>query len=113
MNHTLSTYVVTPLRNTFYTLFIAPFHELYLNGPSFAKGLLGGWEGVPEAAICYEITHVEESFWMENRNACHELVERKFYGFVWLIVCIAYAWLLLQAIIAGTDALRRRMWRGG
>ena len=75
---------------TIVALIFAPFDHVYRHGPE-VLGFLGGRT---DAAICAQLTGVDEATWHHTPRECAMLIERKKYSFVAFIQVLVYVALV-------------------
>ena len=94
-------YLPECLINVAWYLIGFPLRILYFNGPSLAG--LGFWEGRSGEDICSQLTNVDASFWIfgdDRKQACLDIIDRKFYGFAVTMGTIIYFVFIYWAIFA-------------
>jgi len=89
--------------------------DLYREGPAIPiMGItIGFWDGLPQFAICSEITQSPEKFWIDNPSECKELVsnrERNFYQTFEIFSMIYILYTVSQNLLMG---LVRKLLSGG
>jgi hypothetical protein len=65
-----------------------PLHVLYRHGPALLG--VGFWEGRPTEDVCAAITGVDSRFWAMHRDACVQLIDRKFQSFALTLTVLLY-----------------------
>ena len=81
-----------------------PLRELFMFGP---QGWF--WAGASDSDMCYGMSTMPASFWLDNPEACQELISRNFETFHRATTTVAYfASLLLLGVYATRQGCRCR-----
>ena len=95
-------FVPLPLQAFVDVIFNQPLRLLYFSGPRLPMET-GFWEGVGYHQICSELTNhrTDSSHWIlneQNFRDCEEMVNRRYYSFVILVVVPLYFYFLWRII---------------
>jgi len=77
-------------------IIIFPIRRLYMQGPEFSG--IGGWGGKPNSQICAIMTDTAENIWIEQNEACEDLIERRFAAIRILYETCLYMFILCKIL---------------
>ena len=73
-----------------------PLRDLFLKGPRL--GNYGFWQGGEMEDICAESTGTPARFWVLNKEACLEVIEKRYQAFRTVVVFGLYMMVLWQTL---------------
>lgn len=83
---------------------ICPLFTLYIHGPSL--GQFGFWHGKTESQICAHLTSQSEVMWLNQVEACSELIQKRFNSSIRSIEVLLYFFVLMRVLLLSN----RVMW---
>ncbi len=77
-------------------IIIFPIRRLYMEGPEISG--IGGWGGKPNSQICSVMTDTAEKIWVQQNEACEDLIERRFAAIFILYETCLYMFILCKIL---------------